>query len=644
MHLFKKLTSALISCGTSIALPVTFAIVIAPLVHAQRGSEGTAQKRSVLLSPDEPEETRFAELPDELGWRELIARDARLSFTARTSGEARAVVDSVTSTVERRSIAMIALGASGTLVERVRLQRVARDGTDLERRAAILALGEMSASSSAELEEWVANAEPQYAECALLAMLRSDRRADRRRVEEIAADSTQRLAKEAGELLVFTLNPSTSRPTRAATLLLRLRFEAARRHGLVDGENWRLATIRGLASDTIFARDLVLFASSDLHVPTVRDHAFAVLDSATGRARLHAAVASIPRELADLAENDLWRPRDANDWRELLEEIDIARLERLTLPLVRAALDVPEVRYQAVALTSLAGDEDLSPLIGLDPTKLDATERIFVCLAIGARDDPGWLERFAVLGADPDPRVRAAFQVASFRQKQRSAADVIAATLADPDSVGHAEMVEAMCAAVHDPAVAVALEDRFLDATDEEKTHIAATLCLEGRLVGRSRVRAALATEPPPEGPKAARLVRALRRNATAEDIGVFRSLFPSVKGDRALDMELALALLDRSEPDVFPIVRSALWAKDFDVSVLAGGVLSNVVGVHALVDELRVPPEDASSGDLRRIGFAIGEWGGVEVVHSLARELRWSSGHPALQGALLGALSTRTQ
>jgi hypothetical protein len=554
------------------------------------------------------------------------------------------VLEAQASTAERRAIAMIALGASGTLVERNRLQRIAREGTDLERRAAILGLGEMSASTSAELEDWVQSAELQYAECALLAMLRGDRRADRRRVEEIAADPAHRLAGPAAELLVFSLNPSTSRPTRAAALLLRLRFEAARRHGLVDGENWRLSTIRTLASDRSFASDLVLYASSALHAPAVRDHAFALLESAQGRARLHLAVAAIPTELSELVDNDLWRPRDARDWRDLLEEIDAARLERLTLPAVRAALDVPEVRYRAVAMASLAGDEDLSPLIGIDPTKLGTEDRVWVCLAIGARTDPGWLERFAVLGEDPDPRVRAAFLVARFRQAQRPALDAVSATLADLEAPGHAELVDAMCAAVHDPSVAIALEDRFLDATGAEKTLLATTLCHEGRGVGRSHVRAALETEPPPEGTEAVRLVHALRYNATAEDIGVLRSLFPSVNGDRELDLELALALLDRSEADVFPIVRGALWAREFDVSVLAGGVLANVTGVRGLVDELRVPPEDASSGDLRRIGFSIGEWGGVETVHALARELRWASGHPALQGALLGALSTRTQ
>lgn len=625
----------------SVLIVVSF---VASVALAQRGGLGEQALRGRDFAEQEVPDTRFAALPDEAAWHELIARDGRLSFTARTAYEARAVLESPSSTVERRSIAMMALGASGTTISRARLQRVARDTSELERQAAILALGEMNAATSAELEEWAQSGAPHDAECALLAMLRCDRRADRRRVEEIAADPTQRLAGPAGDLLVFALNPSTSKPTRAAALLLRLRFEAARLHGLVDGENWRLATIRGLAAQRDFARDVVLFASSSLRTPPVRDHVFSTLESATGRARLHAAVAAIPAELSELVDNDLWRPRDLQDWRDVLDEIDAARLERLTLPIVRAAFDVPEVRYRAIALASLAGDEDLSPLIGLDPAQLEAEDRIWVCLAIGARSDPGWLERFAVIGEDRDPRVRAAFLVARFRQSQRPAIDAVTATLADVEAPGHAELVEALCAAVVDPAVAIALETRFVDAQDDEKTLIAATLCLEGRGVGRTRVRAALATEPPPEGPLAVRLVRALRRDATAEDIGVLRSLFPTLNGEVALDRELALALLERSEPDVIPIVRAALWSGDFDVSVLAAGVVAHAAGIRALVNELRAPPANVSSSDLRRVGFAVGEWGGIETVHYLARELRWATGDPALQGALLGGLATRTQ
>jgi hypothetical protein len=62
------------------------------------------------------------------------------------------------------------------------------------------------------------------------------------------------------------------------------------------------------------------------------------------------------------------------------------------------------------------------------------------------------------------------------------------------------------------------------------------------------------------------------------------------------------------------------------------------------LVDELSRPPRQATSADLRRVGFAVGVWGGLAEVDHLAKQLRFNSGHPALQGALLGALTQRTR
>ena len=63
--------------------------------------------------------------------------------------------------------------------------------------------------------------------------------------------------------------------------------------------------------------------------------------------------------------------------------------------------------------------------------------------------------------------------------------------------------------------------------------------------------------------------------------------------------------------------------------------------GIQGLHDELASAPTEARPEDLRRIGYALGQWGGLAAVEALAR--RRGSGDPALQGAYLGALATRT-
>jgi hypothetical protein len=45
----------------------------------------------------------------------------------------------------------------------------------------------------------------------------------------------------------------------------------------------------------------------------------------------------------------------------------------------------------------------------------------------------------------------------------------------------------------------------------------------------------------------------------------------------------------------------------------------------------------------VRRVGYGLGLWGGFTELETLSARLRHNSGAPAVQGALLGVLSTRT-
>jgi hypothetical protein len=145
-----------------------------------------------------------------------------------------------------------------------------------------------------------------------------------------------------------------------------------------------------------------------------------------------------------------------------------------------------------------------------------------------------------------------------------------------------------------------------------------------------------------PGGRLGARAVRAL----SGASAGLFTELFVQhfpVEGDLDLNVELGRALLDARSPRALLILRPALWSDPFDRSVLAGLLVSKLVGLHSLRDELNRPPVEASSRDLRRLGFALGEWGGLEEVESLRRSHGLLPGDAVLQGAILGALARRT-
>jgi hypothetical protein len=257
--------------------------------------------------------------------------------------------------------------------------------------------------------------------------------------------------------------------------------------------------------------------------------------------------------------------------------------------------------------------------------------------------DTGWSRRIGVLREDDDPHVRAAATIASARLNDKKAAGDVSAILNKPEHADHAVMVSELCRVAHDPLVAVMLEESLPNLKGDEPTEIATVLCLEGRLPVRSLVRKALGADPPPTGARGARMVRALRRNGTPEDGDILKQLFPR-EDDVEMNIELGLSLVGLDDPAVLPVLDAAVWHLDWHSSILAAGVLADVAGIGSLRELLQRPPREASSNDIRRVGYAIGMWGGLAQVEELSRELRYNSGHPALQGVLLGALSARTQ
>jgi len=135
-------------------------------------------------------------------------------------------------------------------------------------------------------------------------------------------------------------------------------------------------------------------------------------------------------------------------------------------------------------------------------------------------------------------------------------------------------------------------------------------------------------------------VIAALAIFPAIEDLTLLRELYPR-ENDFAVNLELATAFVRLKDPLCQPVLRSALWREPWNRGVLAGALIIEVGGIDALRSELQRPPQRVSNRDLRRVGFALGEWGGLPEVESLAR-LR-SSGDPVVQGALLGALGART-
>ena len=603
----------------------------------------TAPAQDAAPKAEAPARSAPRPLPTAVEWTALLARDARVAFTPRTGADARALLGTSAPSPEKRAAAWLALGSCGAVSERLALEDLARHGAGVERLAAILALGELSTGVDA-LFTSLTSEEDEVAQCALLALLRSNRPASRRRVEEIANDPGHRLHDAAGELLIFVADRAGSAPNRASALLLDLRWHAARLFGLVDGEAWQVHEIQRLAHDPAFRRELVLRRAARLYRPGARDHQLELLLHGEGPARITSAVAAMPIEVQSLVDNDLWAPNDLAEWSLVLDVVEAKGLASVVPSLVERASQVDRLHYRATVLLARAGKIELARYVDPELSRLSVDDRVDACDAFATSGDPGWRSRLEDLEQSLDAPVRLAARVARMRLGSRAAEDDVRAALEDATHADHAELLKVLVRFARDPMVGNLLEDWMPKAEGAEALDVAVALCREGRITARSRVRAALAADPTPTGAEALRLLRALGRRPGPEDLEVLRQLLP-LEDEHAVQVELGGALLELGDPEVLPILRASVWNDDFDLSLLAAAVLADVAGgPRVLREELRVPPPEASSADLRRVGFAIGAWGGTREVEELARELRYASGHPALQGALLGVLSTRTQ
>jgi hypothetical protein len=573
----------------------------------------------------------------------VLARDKRIRFTERTATDARRLLASESVTPPRRSVGWMAIGCSHDVSQRVAAEDLAMKGVGIERLAAILALGEMGANVEDTLFRLIDAQGIGVGECAILALLRTDRPAGRRRVEEIANDPQHPLSKAAANLLVFQVDTASSTPGRASALLLDLRWYAARRFGLVDGQAWNVLVVRSLCLDSDFVHEVVVRSVPRLHKPGVKDALLMELLSGTSPGRLRAAVATMPRELTQLVDNELWKPKDVGEWSVLLDEIAQRDLAPLTIELLTRAADVPTIHYRAVTLLARARSVEIASMIDADLSTYSAEERAWACDAMATTESASFAKRITALRDDDDPHVRAAALIGLARLADKKAQGDLATILHKPTHTDHKIVLAELCRVAHDPLVGVMLEDALPDLRGEEEIEVATVLCLEGRLPMRTIVRAALAADPPPSKARGARLVRALRRHGTPEDGEVLNQLFPR-EDDLEMNTELGLSLVALDDPAVLPVLDAAVWRLDWHSSILAAGVLADVAGISAVRELLSRPPRDVTSNDIRRVGYAIGMWGGLAQVDQLARELRFNSGHPALQGVLLGALAGRTQ
>ena len=575
-------------------------------------------------------------------WADLWARDDRVSFTRRSAHDSRLRLASGAVGATERIEALMAIGCTQPqpVRDRPMLEEWSLIGTDQERGAALLALGEFGPGGEAALLRGLEDRAPLVRGCAMWGLLRSGRRTSRIRVEAVAAaDSVD--AALATDLLVAMFNPASSTESEVVRFWMDLRWGAARRFGLVDGESWRTRMLEDLLETPEFLDGVILLSAAHSVQLGTRDHLLAHLLEHNQDIDVRAATLGMPEELALLIESGLWVPQTVHTWRVILDQIDQTGSENKALGILFHALNVPEVSIASLRLVVRSGLPEV--LMGLEESWPDLTneEKQLAAQAWAMAGDAIPMAPLLEFRDDPDADVRGQVRVALARRGHAESHLDMRTILEDS---GHEEFRATLRACVDQaraPLVQDYLEDLLETLEGDDKIEVATALAINGDSKARI-VLGELLRDGFPPGLRGVRCIRAMALRDPAAAVDLLMRAFP-VENDIELNIGLAIGIIRAQHNRSFVVLRKALWMGPFDRSVLAGQVIIQVGGLHTLRDELNRAPLDARESDMRRLGFALGEWGGLREVEYLKNNIGLLVGDPVLQGALLGALGRRT-
>lgn len=604
------------------------------------------------LAPQSPATFPGATLGESLA--RITERDGRVSFTPRSAVLAQRALDRLDpgraplapGAVLEWSEALFALGAGGDVASRAALGDLAAEaGTQPQGLAAVLALGALGprlGSARQDLLEWARDDDPSWRRHALLALYMADPAAGRELAAALSADDSFAAA------LAEHQPPALLPEDPAVRRWYGLRLGAAQSFGLVDGRPWNETKVEQLSGDRAFLEEWILGELSFTVGQAERDHLLALLLEDPTPARVRAAVRLMPDSVEALVASRLWAPRGDAGWRELALGALQGGGARSFPAVLGACLEVPAARW--LALPAVArGDVQLELDLEAAFSSSDAGVLLDVLLGSGASDRASSLQSLGALAGYGDPEVEAEALVVRARLGDGTAHKELIGLMEDWAAGSPAIFAEFVPEALMRHRRGVFVLDVCEAIVDSLALGAPGRLACLGilRLGGRSAATADLLAEvarAPLGTPGRVLALEALGHFPSEDELQLLIAEFPPrLRG--GADVVLAGALLQAGRVEVEPLLAAALWRGSMQVSTLAAALAQEHLGSSRLMLWALEPPAGASREDVRRVGFALGQLGGMPVVEELARRLGTAGGtdRPLLQGALLGALGTRT-
>ena len=589
----------------------------------------------VCLAQDIPSSRGVLDLLSAEKPREILARDERISFTAAAGRRAGRELDDPQMGLEDRLTAWMTVGASRALAFRPKLARLALEGTPIERSVAILALGEMGEFGFEGIKEVIDTNPKGFEEYLSLALARVGSIDATRELMDQAALRRNPLF-EAAQAYVQIPNGAPPPPRPPVLQLMNLRWQAAMRYGHVDGRRWKEVMTGGIIGIPRFVNAWISRAAADIDNPVADDYLVVWAVEGRNDERLLGALERVPDRLVDLWAAGEWSASQPATRKFVLDALRGLQNEARAQRLIQQILAVDPLNDDAqYALLASGGEVDRLWVREKLAGKIGEQRKL--AFACGSSSLSVWSEDLKSL-TDPlrAADVRATAWVARARRGDATAEARLIEVLGDPTDSDYPFFVAALARVADDERLAPHLDPLV---RRDDLPDLVSKLLLMGAIKRGSSVFAAPLRDSINDRHSPIRLlaVKAVRRLDVQRDRLIFSEAFPDTKAID-LNVELALALLDRRDPVAQGLLRAVFWRGEFAASMLAAGVMVEHYGLNALLDELKYEGPEVTSERLRRLGLAISEWGGEEAVDRLT--VMPDTKLEVVEGATLGMIT----
>ncbi|WP_145198936.1 HEAT repeat domain-containing protein [Planctomycetes bacterium Poly30] len=410
-----------------------------------------------------------------------------------------------------------------------------------------------------------------------------------------------------------------------------------------------------MGNNAVFLEALTLQLARELRFDGAERHFIEVLMEGEGAPRIREAVQWMPEYVEELVASGRWRPRDLKEWKwlaviALWDELQARMPRSLELGM---ALENGPTRYIGAGLL-FTPDQPLFDVLAEGFRNDDPNNRAYSALAVSANGHEDYIGALRAMMDDPHPwpRVNAIASLVRIDDVQgiQEARDLFSRPPSARRSEAVSYLFEVLDRAAPHPNVLRFVTEMQGTLRGQDRAAVDAILVIHGAQTDTSKIRAVL-MELDPFAPELHRGVRALARTRKPEDAAALEALFHR-PNSQTVTLDLAAGLAKAGSDEVEPLLRNAAFRLPWSQALLAAGAARACYGDELLVRWIENAPATTPIESCRRIGLALGEFGGPEAVALLkkhgaaagAGELPASRSRAvfrsALQGAELGVLS----